>query len=424
MTTGRGPDKLPDANIARQAAALARMKTLALALLLAMLVLLVLSAAGRLAYPWLDWVHAFAEAAVVGAIADWFAVTALFRRPLGLPIPHTAIIPNNKGKIGVSLGRFVEQNFLTPDNIVQKLRQANLARAAALWLGRPDNACEVADHACALLPSVVAGLDDHAIQDFLERTLTASFERLDKARLVADVIAALTAGRGHQLALNRALQGVETWMIDNRELLEARFSAVSKYTPGFFDRYVVGRFLAGVTALLHEIDDAPDHDIRLRIDEAIAEFVMRLRTSPDHRAQVDRLSLDLLAHLKQQGYYPRVWRKLRAWLLAGAAGDQPVLQASVRAALIAVSEALLRDDRLQAALNEWVLGVTEGLVVRHRHQVSQLITEVLARWDARSMGAKLELEIGSDLQFIRINGTLVGGAVGLVLNALSRQFAS
>jgi uncharacterized membrane-anchored protein YjiN (DUF445 family) len=218
-----------------------RMQAVASALLLAMLTVFALSAAFEPVYPTLRWVQAFAEAAAVGALADWFAVTALFRYPLGLPIPHTAIIPRNKDRIGAGLGTFVEYNFLTPENVIGRLATHNPACTTALWLAQPANSESVARRVCMLVPQILEALDDDDVRRFFERALVPQLDRLDIARMAGLILGVLTAYDRHQGALDQALKALERWLDANRTRIKEKFSAASKYTPRFVDAYIEGR---------------------------------------------------------------------------------------------------------------------------------------------------------------------------------------
>lgn len=399
---------------------LLRMKSIALALLIAMLILFAMSAVLREAHPWLRWVYAFAEAAAIGAIADWFAVTALFRHPLGLPIPHTAIIPRNKDEMGASLGDFVEHNFLTPDNVMRRLERRNFAHAGAHWLVNPENSEGLAKRICAMIPRALEALDDENVQRFLDQIIMAQLERLDVARIAGELLAALTAENRHQELLDLGLNALETWMRESRELIKAKFGEASKYTPGFFDKYVVSRFVEGITVLLHEIASDPDHEVRARFSKATAELIVKLNASPEFQQRGEALKRDLLAHLRRNERYRHLWAELRNRILADLASDHSIVGEHLSSALMTAGDALQRDAVLQQKLNGWILRVVERLMLEHRHQISLLIAGVVARWDAREVTQKVEMEIGKDLQFIRINGTIVGGMVGVLLYLCTR----
>jgi uncharacterized membrane-anchored protein YjiN (DUF445 family) len=403
---------------------LRRMKALASTLLGVMLLFFAISATWRAALPWLNWVHAFTEAAAIGALADWFAVTALFRHPLGLPIPHTAIIPRNKNDIGVRIGQFVERNFLTPGNVLRKLERYNFTFAGGEWLTDREITEGLSRGICALIPQILDAYENEDAQRFLEHTIQSQLERLDVARIAAELLDALTTDNRHQSLFDRGLQVLQAWLTENRGLVEAKFSEASKYTPGFFDKYVVGRFVGGILTLLQEIAENPRHEVRIRFDQAIRELIQALRNLPDYFQRGEVLKRDLLALLRRDERYRGLWVKIKLLILDDLASDHSGLREHIAGALIAVGEALQRDGELQQRLNNWMLQAIQALMLRHGRQIALLIADVVAQWDARQVSDKVELEIGKDLQFIRINGTIIGGTIGVALHAISLSLAT
>ena len=395
------------------------MQRLATALLVAMLVLLALSASFKSVYPGLHWVQAFAAAATVGAIADWFAVVALFHHPLGLPFPHTAIVPANKDRIGASLGRFVEHNFLTAENVVREMQRRNLTLVAADWLADQANADKTAERLCSLIPAALNTLGDQDFRRFIDRAVAPQLRKLNAASIAGDILTVLTAGGRHQALLDRALHAGERWLVVNQEMIKAKFSAASRYTPGMLDTYIVNKFVAGIIALLHEVASDSDHPIRRQLDAYTQEFIRKLKTSADYHAQGEVLKREFLQHMEREDYYGIVGNDIKQRILADLADDQSLIRGHVAEAISKLANGLRADHDLQTRLNAWLLQAIGALVVRHGHQVSGLISEVFRGWDAREVGRKMELEIGKDLQYIRISGTLVGGTVGLLLHAIT-----
>lgn len=409
-----------DPSAAIKRARLRNMQRLATTLLVVMLVLLAVSVVFKDVHPAMQWLQAFAAAASVGAIADWFAVVALFHHPMGLPLPHTAVVSRNKDRIGESLGHFVEHNFLTVENVVRKLDQRNLSLAAADWIASERNADQVARQLCSFVPGALNALRDDDVRRLVSRTVDAQFARLDTASLVAGVLGVLTANGRHQVLLDRLLLGVELWLAGNQDGITAKFGDASKYTPKVFDAFVVKKFVAGLIGLMHEVAENPAHEIRQQFDRAVADFIERLETTPEYRAQADALKAELLRHLEREGYYAAVWSDFKARLEADIDADGSVVRMHVRELLMKLGTGMRDDGPLQAKVDAWLKSFAEGLLVRHRHQVSALITEVVKGWDARELSEKMELEMGRDLQYIRINGTLVGGFVGVLLHAAIR----
>ena len=335
------------------------MKTIATALLGVMAILFAVSARLKPAYPLLGWVEAFSEAALIGGLADWFAVVALFRHPGGIPFPHTAIVPHNKDRIGAQLGIFVEQNFLTPSNIAARMRELGLARSLLIWLAVPDH----------------------------WRAMFATAREGDVARAAGAALEIVTEDGAHQRILGRVLPVLAGWLDGQRREIKRRFAKRSLLTPGFVDAYIVNRFVDGMIDLIGEVATTPDHPMRAQFDAYLRELAVRLREDPDLEAQAERLRASQSAVAR----FGEIAAKIAASML-----EEPALV-----------------ERLDARLCDAV----EAVLGRFSHQFSALITEVVQRWDAEQISEKIETELGPDLQFIRLNGSLVGGAAGVMLHA-------
>jgi len=412
---GRRP--LDEAQARSKADRLRRMQWLATSLLGLMLAILAMSAAYESRHPGLHWIRAFAEAGAIGALADWYAVTALFRYPLGLPIPHSAIVSRNKDRIGESLGDFVEQNFLTPENITAKLRQHDAAQALARWLAARRNSLAVASAVADFVPVMLSGLKDEEIRQFFDRTLTPQLLSLNVSRIAGNVLAMLTESERHQVLLDRALQALERWLVAKQGLIEAKFSEASRYTPRGLDSYVVNKFRQGIVTLLHEVVENPRHELRQQFDQAVRDLIHDLMNSEEYRQKGQALLRKLVEHLQAEKFYRLLWDDVRRRVQADLESEPSLIKEHIARALTVLGEALLEEAGVRQKLNEWWLDAIHKVVVRFRHQISGLITDVVKSWDAEEVSRAVELEIGRDLQYIRINGTLVGGTVGLLLHA-------
>lgn len=397
---------------------LRRMQRIALALLLTMVALLAVTSVNIATHPWTAWLKAFAEAAVVGAVADWFAVVALFRHPLGLPMSHTAIIPNNKDRIGESLGRFVEENFLTPENVIQRVARVNIAKVGGSWLTAPANSDRVASGICAMVPRLLTMIQDEDVARLLTRTLLGELEKINLSSVAGEVLELVTAGEQHQPLLDDALNGIERLITANQALIMQKFGEASKYTPEFIDQYIVDRFVAGIARLLQEVIADSRHPLRTQFAEATSRLIEKLKTSPVMYERVAAIKRQVIEHLRTKPYYTALWNDIKQRILADVASDQSRLRETASSLLNALGSGLAKDQVMQHKLNEWLTGALETLMLAHRHQISLLITDVVKSWDARDVSEKIELEIGKDLQFIRLNGTLVGGCVGVLLHLL------
>ena len=393
------------------------MKTIATALLGAMAVVFVVSARLRPEYPLLAWLEAFSEAALIGGLADWFAVVALFRHPGGIPLPHTAIVPQNKDRIGVQLGIFVEQNFLTPTLIASKLRELDLARHVLGWLAIPSNCRALLVNARELVPRLFDAVDDAEIRAVVQRVLAEEIERVDLSRVAGSVLTIVTAGGAHQRVLARLLPVAAGWLHDQRAEIKRRFAKRSLLTPGFVDAYIVNRFVDGMIDLVDEVAHDPEHPMRREFDAYIQQLVVRLNDDPEMQAQAERVKRAILQGAELDQLVAAAWSALksRLELPPKPAFTPPGLRLADVVARIAWS--MLDEPAVVERLNTRFCDIAESVLARFQQQFSLLITEIVQRWDADVITEKIETELGPDLQFIRLNGSLVGGVAGVVLHA-------
>jgi uncharacterized membrane-anchored protein YjiN (DUF445 family) len=406
-----------DDRLAAKRRRLQRMRMWATGLLIGMVGLLIGAVALEPRYPLLVWLEAFAEAAVVGAVADWFAVVALFRHPLGLPIPHTAIVPRNKDRIGGELGRFVERNFLTPENIAAKLIERDPIGHAMEWLAEQEHSRDVAASLREFLPRLLDAVDDVEIERLIAAATAERIAAIDLARASSGLLALVTSGGRHQEVLDQILRRVGVWLDLNREMIKQKFGEQSAFTPRFVDTYIVNRFVDGIIDLIGEVAMTPDHELRHSFDAALRSFILRLRFEPRFRAKAETLKRELLASLKIDEFIRTLWAEVKRQLLADATARDSVIEVHLAQILQRLSGEIRRDRALIDRLNRGLVDLVEAGLLRFRDQISGLIEEVVRRWNARDVTEKIELEVGSDLQFIRLNGTFVGGAIGLALHA-------
>ena len=398
-------------------ARLRRMQRLNLTLLGTSLALLVASVLYQPRWPWLRWLQAFAEAAAIGAIADWYAVVALFRRPLGLPIPHTAIIPRSQRKIGESLGKFVAQYLLTPDTIVARLEGFETMQQLADWFAIPSNAAAFAESITGLLPALLRAPDDADLRRLFRVAIVPRLLALDAAGLAQRITCLLLDTRLHDTLMDRALALFDRWLIDNQALIREKFAQASKYTPAFVDGFVVRKFLDGVRSLIHDVVIDPSHPLRGAFERALRDYALELRESPEQRAvALGWLRAAVEAFAGDQDLQ-RLREALAAYAEADLARPDSVVRHSVAAFVGALAQGIVRDPAILQRLEASWLRLARTLSLRHGGQIAALIAEVIGGWDADEVARKIELEIGPDLQFIRINGALVGGIVGLLLYA-------
>jgi uncharacterized membrane-anchored protein YjiN (DUF445 family) len=403
---------------------LAQMKRRATGLLILATIVYVAARVAETRWAWVGYVRATAEAAMVGGIADWFAVTALFRYPMGLKIPHTAIIPNRKERIGRSLGNFVQNNFLSRAVISQKLRQVDVARKAAVWLSEPAHAATAGKHAVAAVAGAVQVLRDDEIQEMIERSLIGKIRSTQVAPVMGNVLGLVTSGGRHQELLDSALKLIGRLVDENRDALRDRISReMPWWVPTPIDDKIYQKIITGIENTLHDVSVDPSHPLRARFHDAVVEFVERLKSSPELIARGEHIKEELLQHPTVRAYSASIWADVKAWLLRHGTDPDSEFRRRVEHAVMAFGESLQHDEELLEKIEGWAEGATIYVVEQYRHEIADLIATTVAAWDPEDTTRKIELQIGRDLQFIRINGTLVGGLAGLLIYTVSQLLA-
>jgi len=364
---------------------------------------------------WVRLVRATAEAAMVGGVADWFAVTALFRHPWGIPIPHTAIVANRKDRIGRSLGNFVGNNFLAREVIARQLAGMKLGERAAQWLADPEHQARVARAIAGGLARAAESIPDDELAESVHSTLVAQLRKTHVAPLLSDLLTMATTGDRHQEMLDRLVRLVSRIVYDNKELIRERISQESPWwVPGAVDDKLYQKIVTGIERTLVEVAEHDDHPLRAQFDSALHDFVERLNSSPETIARAEAMKERLLEH-------PAV-AELSAALLGAArhslvkyAGPNPPSPEPLQRAIGGLAERALGNEQLLREVDETIERLVLGVADQYRPEVAELIARTVEGWDATAASRKIEVQIGRDLQFIRINGTLVGGLVGLLL---------
>ena len=401
---------------------LARMKAIALGLLFTAGLVYVAASVLLAPHPAWGYVAAFAEAAMVGAIADWFAVVALFRHPLGLPIPHTAIIPSNKNRIGENLATFICANFLSTQQVLAKLAQFDPAARLAGWLTEPRHAESLASHVAAALRYAIGVLDDDRVRAFFRATVVARLDQVDVSRLAGQLLGVLTADRRHQRLLDGVLLQLARMLDD--ETIKAEVAEVVaaevKYLrfvglDNVAGRYATEKMVSGVVRLIGEMGSDPEHPLRARFDEFVAEFIGRLQDDPELRMKGEAIKQELLAHPALSGYLHGLWSQMIVWMQSDLVAADSILRGQVVLGTRSLGEKLGADAAMQGWINEQIRTAAPRWIERYREDIRQYIVARVGDWNAAEMTNELERNIGRDLQFIRINGTLVGGLVGLAI---------
>ena len=402
-----------------QVVQLKKTRTLATGLLVLMAMLFAVARSFQPRFPVLSFVAAFAEAAMVGGLADWFAVTALFRAPLGLPIPHTAIIPRNKDRIGDSLSDFLEKNFITQEIIRHELRGLDFAGAAATWLSNPDNSKAFSRQAVRSIPVLLRVVEDEDVRQFIQHRVSAALEGVKFAPALAEIVSLLVVSKHHETLFDHLIRMAADALENNKPYIRWRIHESSpRWLPKAVDEKLYERLLDALQGTLDEMREE-DSEWRMRFQRTVENLIERLRTSPEYEEKLDNILREILGHQLFRNYLVAFWHDIRSRLAADAASENSQMAAKLDEAFRAFSQELLQDQRVQAKLNQWIRIVATETIVTRREMIADLVARVIRKWDADTMSRKLELHVGKDLQYIRINGTLVGGLVGLVLHAVS-----
>lgn len=375
-------------------------------------------------HPAWGYVHAFVEAAMVGGLADWFAVTALFRRPLGLPIPHTAIIPENKDRIADTMAQFLRENFLTPAVVGRRMAGMNLAAAAGRYLAEPRVAQDsrIRSGAAELAIEVLQSLDPQRLGTQVRAGLAGQLERLEISPLLGSMLDAMIADGRHRGIIDSTIRWAGLVLEDNealvRTMVQNRANALLRLTG--LDEKLANSVIDGLYRMLAEVLVDPEHPLRAKIEEGLARLAVNLREDPATRAKVEGMKANLIANPAVADWWQGVWERLRSNLIvslrtpAAAGGGAGYLADTIRE----LGQALSDDAKLQLQVNRFARRTAVGIASRFGDNIVQLVSETVRRWDARTITDRVEGAVGRDLQFIRINGTLVGGLVGLTLHFL------
>jgi uncharacterized membrane-anchored protein YjiN (DUF445 family) len=367
-------------------------------------------------------IRAGAEAGMVGGIADWFAVTALFRHPLGLPIPHTAIVPTNKDRIGRTLGRFVESNFLTPEVLFPKLRQLQVGRRVAEWLAAPATAGLISHSITAALPRLISSLRSRDLHDFVQRAFGEEVRNLDVTPVIAHAMRLLATSGEADALFDRAVEIGIRWIGENRAQLDTIITQRSRWwIPKAIDRQIATAIVDGVMELLTGLRD-PGSDARAKFRAALAGIVNDLLDSPEHRGKVNEGARRLFAHPDTRAWLASIWNQLCDAAIADLAQPQSRLSVTLEKPISLVAQTLATDEVMQRHIDDLVERIAHSLI-GWRTEIGAFIAEVVRKWDSRTLVERLELVVGSDLQYIRMNGTLVGACVGCLIFLATRALS-
>ncbi|HEY2427512.1 MAG TPA: DUF445 domain-containing protein, partial [Acidimicrobiales bacterium] len=354
---------------------------------------------------WKGYVQATAEASLVGGLADWFAVTALFRRPLGLPIPHTAIIVERKQQFGATLGEFIQESFLSPSVLVERVRAADVVTRVAEWLSQPDHANQLAAQGADAAVAFADLLRDEEIKDTIEEVIRARVDALDVAPMAGRALRYLTDGGRHAPVVDALLSGLDRYLDVHREELRERMADRAPWwLPGAVEDRVFERLLEGARAAVRDMVGHPDHELRQALEKGIARLVTELDTSPEMHDRGERLKADLLAQPELRTWAGAIWLQAKQELRAQASDPASQLRQRLAAAIAGFGQRLETDAALRARVSEAVEHGVQYVAERFNGEIADLISGTIDRWDGAETSRRLELLLGPDLQYIRING--------------------
>lgn len=372
-------------------------------------------------YPWLGFVAAFAEAATIGGLADWYAVVALFRRPLGLPIPHTAIIPANKDRIADNLGRFIEVNFLAPGPVREKLEEVDFSAHVADWLSDAERARGLSRFVVRLVPQTLDAIEHSGLRGFFTSRMMEQVEKVQLAPLAGELLAAFTDDRRHQKLFDEFTRVVGRFLSDEQALAVMR-EKIREELPSLFnlfraDAYLLKKIVASAGSLLEEVRADPDHPIRGEFDRFVETFIERLKTSKSYGRRAEKLKRDFLARPELHDMAHGVWVSLRTFIERDAQAVDSTIRTHLAGMFVEVGKHLTSDSGIRADMNKGFVVALSSFVENQKGGVSRFIADQVKRWDLVQLTRLIEINIGRDLQYIRFNGMIIGGLAGLALHS-------
>ncbi|WP_192183535.1 DUF445 domain-containing protein [Mesorhizobium amorphae] len=406
--------------------ALRRTKFAATAALVLCVLVFALAKSFEGTYPWLGFVAAFAEAATIGGLADWYAVVALFKRPLGLPIPHTAIIPENQNRIADNLGRFIEVNFLAPEPVREKLAEVDFSALVADWLADAERAAGLSRFVARLVPQTLTAIEQSGLRGFVTSRMLEQINKVPLAPLAAELLSALTDDRRHQKLFDEFTRVIGRFLNDEEALATMR-EKIREELPSLFnlfraDAYLLKKIVASAGSLLDEVRADPDHPMRAEFDRFVRTFIKRLRTSKQYARRAEQLKRDFLARPEVKSLAGDMWESLSLFIEQDAKAPNSMIRVHLAAMFVEVGRHLASDVQIRADMNQGFVVALSSFVENQKSGVSKFIADQVRRWDLAQLTRLIEMNIGRDLQYIRFNGMVIGGLAGIMLYAAERLF--
>jgi uncharacterized membrane-anchored protein YjiN (DUF445 family) len=377
-------------------------------------------------WPLLGFVAAFAEAATIGGLADWYAVVALFKRPLGLPIPHTAIIPENQGRIADNLGRFIEVNFLAEKPIRQKLNEVDFAVLVADWLSDTSRAADLSRFVARLVPQTLSAIEQSGLRGFVAKRMLEQIEKVQVAPLAAELLSAFTDDRRHQKLFDEFTKVVGKFLSDD-DALAAMRDKIREELPSLFnlfraDAYLLKKIVASAGSLLEEVRKDADHPMRAEFDRFVVKFIDRLRSSRDYARRAEKMKRDLIARPEVRELAQDMWDSMRTFLEQDASSEKSMIREHLAGMFVEVGRHLARDPQIRADMNQGFVVALSSFVESQKSGVSKFIADQVKGWDLGQLTRLIEINVGQDLQYIRFNGMVIGGLAGLLLYSAELLF--
>jgi len=397
------------------------MKVVATGLIVVMAAVFAITRALEPRYPWLSYVKAFAEAAMVGGLADWFAVTALFRHPLGLPIPHTAIIPRNKDRIGEALANFLKENFLIPSVVARRMQNIDVAGATGRFLQTPaGEGNRIRAGASRLIADIFESLDDERLGGIVKGAISARMRKMEVSPLLGHALASAINEDRHVPMLEAAIRWMARALEANEQLIRQMVKKKANWVLKLagLDAKLADAIIDGLKKLTAEMSTDPAHPVRIKVEEALAQLANDLQTRPETRERVEDIKEQLLDNKSVSLWLDTLWQKGREAIIKAARNPDAVMAGKLGEILKSMGGTLEKDPRIRKAINQFARRAVVGTAASYGSSIVLLVSDTVRGWDARTVTDRLEAAVGRDLQYIRINGTLVGGLVGLVLHLL------
>lgn len=372
---------------------------------------------------WIGFVRAFAEAAMVGALADWFAVTALFKHPLGMPIPHTNLIENSKEKLGDNLGSFVVSNFLSPQNIRPYIQKIKISNFVGEWLDKEKNQTALIGNLSDIVMDILNKLDDKEVSTFISKKVTEMTEEIRLNKVLGNGIIYLLDKNDHQKIVTNLSKQIKDYIVEHDEMIQNKVKESSySFIPSFIDNKIADKISSGLADFFKDVEENPTHEIRNLITKKIYEFSNDLKELPRWNDEFKTIKNDFLSTDKLEGYSKDIWVSIKNTLYKELQEQDSSLKKYISKNLNEFSNNLKTDEKLQNKIDQWVRVTAYKYTLKNSYQAGKLISSTVGNWQGKELSEKLELEVGKDLQFIRVNGTIVGGLVGLIIYTIAHFF--